>query len=86
MSRAAKRRRWLRWRAYRYRCQKLTGQRPLLTRAGGDAWFGAIYRTRGGRFFTLPPWRHVKDETDYLLRNRANAARLRESIAQVEGK
>lgn len=61
MSRAAKRRRWLRWRAYRYRCSLLTG-RTDLTNGAGRAWFRAIYPIHGGRFFALPPWRRPRDE------------------------
>lgn len=59
MSKAAKRRRFLRWRKYRRQCELVTGQSVPFTQSMGDAWIGARYRVRQGRLVRMPEWHHV---------------------------
>lgn len=55
MSKAAKQRRFLKWRKYRQQCTELTGQSVPLTRGMATAWVRGFHRVSGG-FFAVPPW------------------------------
>lgn len=59
MGRAAKRRRFLRWRKFRWQCETVTGQSVPFTIGMAEAWIRARYRVREGKFYTMPPWRRT---------------------------
>lgn len=56
MSKAAKQRRFRKWRKYRQQCAVSTGQNVPFTEGMGNAWVKAMYRVAGGPFCVMPHW------------------------------
>lgn len=56
MSKAAKQRRFRKWKKYRRQCTKLTGQHVPMTFAASTAWIRAAYRVWDGKFWAMPQW------------------------------
>jgi hypothetical protein len=56
MSKAAKQRRFLRWKKYRRQCTKSTRQHVPFTFGMSAAWIRAVYRVKEGKFYAMPPW------------------------------
>lgn len=59
MSKAAKQRRFLRWKKFRRQCEILTGQSMPFTYGMAEAWIKAKYRVHEGKFYAMPPWHHT---------------------------
>ena len=56
MSKAANKRRFLKWRKYRQQCALSTRQNVPFTIGMSNAWIRAKYRVVEGRFYTMPHW------------------------------
>lgn len=56
MSRAARYRKFLRWKKFRQQCAKVTGESVPFTLGMSQAWIRATYRIKGGKFYAMPPW------------------------------
>ena len=56
MSKAARKRRFLRWRKYRRQCALSTRQNVPFTKGMGNAWIKAMYRVMGGQLCAMPHW------------------------------
>lgn len=60
MSKAARRRRFLRWAKYRRQCTAVTKEHVPMTMAASTAWVRAVYSIHDGKFYAMPPW-HCPD-------------------------
>lgn len=56
MSKAARRRNFLRWKKFRRQCGEATGESVPLTLGMCLAWTRAVYKVKDGEFYSMPPW------------------------------